>query len=137
MRRENAYRRGFWHALGQALIVALGWIGFVWLWWLVAQRPWEVRGLVWLIGASLVVLPLVTLYWVWHNRSIYRRKGPRRAVAAVDESYTRDWNGRAVQADWPMLRHARSITVQVGDEHKHYALGAAAPTRAPRPRSSA
>jgi hypothetical protein len=136
VRPGHAQRRGFWHALGQALVVALGWVGFVWLWWLVAQRPWEVRGLVWLIAGSLVVLPLVTLYWVWHNRSIYRRKGPRRAGAAVDESYLRDWNGRAVQADWPMLRHARSITVQLHDEQKHYALGAAAPTRAPRARSN-
>lgn len=128
-------QRGIWNTLGQALVVALGWIGFVGLWWLVAQRPWEVRGLVWLIGGSLVVLPLITLYWVWHNRSIYRRKGPRRAVAMVDESYARDWNGRAVQADWPMLRHARSITVQVGDEAKHYQLGAAS-VRAPRTRSA-
>lgn len=118
-------QRSFWHALGQALVVAFGWIGFVWLWWLVAQRPWEVRGLVWLIAVSLVVLPLITLYWVGHNRSIYRRKGPRRALAAVDESYTRDWNGLAVQAEWVVLRHARSITVQVGDEVKHYQLGAA------------
>lgn len=127
-------RRGLGHALGQALIVAFGWIGFVWLWWLVAERPWETRGLVWLIGGSLIVMPVLTLYWVWHNRSIYRRKGPRRAVAAVDESYLRDWNGREVQADWPMLRHARSITVQVGDEAKRYQLGAA-PARASRERT--
>jgi hypothetical protein len=83
------------------------------------------------------VMPALTLYWVWHNRSIYRRKGPRRGVPAVDESYLRDWNGRTVEADWPMLRHARSITVQLHDERKHYALGAAALTRGARSRSSA
>jgi hypothetical protein len=120
-----------WRRLGQALVVALGWIGFVWMWILVAQRPWEVRNLVWLIGASLVLLPLVTFYWVWHNRAIYRRKGPRRGVASVDESYVRDWNGRHVQADWPVLRHARSVTVQLQGEAKQYALGAA-PARAAR-----
>lgn len=133
---KPARGRGFWHRLGQALVVALGWIGFFWMWLLVAERPWEVRGLVWLIGGSLVVVPLITLYWVWHNRSIYRRKGPRRATAVVNESYLRDWNGREVQADWPMLRHARSITVHVGDEGKRYQLGAA-PGRASRERGSA
>lgn len=123
---------GLWRRLGQALVVALGWLGFVWMWIDVAQRPWEVRGLIWLIGGSIVLLPLVTLYWVWHNRSIYRRKGPRRGAAAVDESYLRDWNGRTVQADWPVLRHARSITVQLQGEVKHYALGAAPPRAARR-----
>jgi hypothetical protein len=123
--------RSLWRRLGQALVVVLGWAGFAWMWWLVVQRPWDTFGLVWLIGGSLVLLPVVTLYWVWHNRAIYRRKGPRRAARAVEERYATDWNGRRVQADWPVLRHARSITVQVSDEVKVYALGAA-PPRAPR-----
>lgn len=122
---KSTFYTGFWHGLGQALVVALGWLSFGWMWLLVAQRPWEVRGLVWLIGGSLVVLPLVTLYWVWHNRSVYRRKGPRSAPVVVNEHYPRDWSGLEVHADWPQLRRARSVTVHVGDGGKRYQLDAA------------
>lgn len=122
------HRSGLWHGLGQALVIGFGWVSFGWMWLLVVQRPWEVHGLVWLIGASLIVLPVVTLYWVWHNRSIHRRKGPRRAVAVVNEHYLHDWSGRAVQADWPMLRLARSITVHIGDDSKSYQIDAAPAT---------
>lgn len=121
---------GFWHGVGQALVVALGWLGFGWMWLLVLERPWEVRGLVWLIGGSLVMLPLVTLCWVSHNRSIHRRKGPRRATAAVSEHYWRDWSGLKVQANWPTLRRARNITIHVGIDGKRYGLDAA-PAPAP------
>ena len=101
-------------------MVVLGWVGFVWLWWLVAERPWESQRLVWLIVGSLIVSPLLTALWVLHNRAIYRRKGERRAVAPADAGYGHDWHGRKVHADWPALQDARSVVVRVDGEHKHY-----------------
>ena len=102
------------------LVVVLGWVGFVWLWWLVAARPWESQRLVWLILGSLILAPLITGLWVLHNRALYKRKGERKAVAVADASYTHDWHGRSVQADWPSLRGARRIVVSVDGEHKRY-----------------
>jgi hypothetical protein len=106
--------------LAHLLVVVLGWVGFVWMWGLVAARPWESQRLLWLIVGSLLTLPLLTALWVMHNRSIHRRKGERQAVAAVDMDYVHDWHGRSVQADWVMLRRSRVVLVEVDGEHKRY-----------------
>lgn len=104
----------------QVLIVASGWIGFVWLWVLVGRQPWDSSRLVWLIVGSLVVLPLVTLAWVIHNRAIFRRKGERLGVPVADYSYRNDWHGRRVDADWAGLRGSRFVTIGVEGEAKVY-----------------
>ena len=109
--------------LSHLLVVVLGWVGFVWLWWLVAARPWESTYLVWLILGSLILMPLLTGVWVLHNRSIYQRKGERLAVATADASYAQDWHGRAVQADWQALQHSRHVVVSVDGAHKRYRAG--------------
>lgn len=106
--------------LAHLLLVAVGWVGFVWMWSLVAARPWESQRLVWLIAGSLLVAPLFTAAWVLHNRSIHRRKGERRAVAAADTRYTHDWHGRSVHADWAALRRSRVVLVEVVDGRKRY-----------------
>lgn len=106
--------------LAHLLVVVFGWVGFVWMWSLVAARPWESERLLWLIVGSLLVLPLLTAAWVMHNRSIHRRKGERQSVAAADMSYARDWHGRAVQADWAALRRSSIVFVEVESEHKRY-----------------
>ncbi len=104
----------------QVLIVASGWIGFVWLWVLVGRQPWDSSRLLWLIGGSFVVLPLVTLAWVVHNRAIFRRKGERLGVPVADFSYRSDWHGRRVDADWATLRASRFVTIGVEEEVKVY-----------------
>lgn len=104
----------------QVLIVALGWIGFVWLWVLVGRQPWDSSRLMWLIVGSVVVLPIVTLAWVIHNRAIFRRKGDRLGVPVADFSYRNDWHGRRVDADWATLRASRFITIDVEGDVKAY-----------------
>ena len=119
----------------QFLVVVLGWVGFVWLWLLVAARPWESQRLVWLIVGSFIVLPLLTLAWVLHNRSIFKRKGERLAVAVAEERYTHDWHGREVQADWPRLKRSRLVHIGAEGGRKIYrAEAAAAHAAAPAPR---
>lgn len=100
--------------------VVLGWVGFVWMWGLVAARPWDSQRLLWLIVGSLLIVPLLTVAWVLHNRSLHRRKGERQSVAAADMSYTHDWHGRSVQADWAALRRSRIVLVAVEGERKRY-----------------
>ena len=104
----------------QVLVAILGWVGFVWLWVLVDVRPWESEGLVWLIAGSFIVFPLVTGAWVIHNRSIFERKGERRAVAVAETTYTHDWHGRSVTADWPSLKRSRLVHVSVDGARKIY-----------------
>lgn len=102
------------------LVVVIGWVGFVWLWLLVAARPWDSQGLIWLIVGSLVLVPLLTGAWVLHNRSLYRRKGERQGVATADMRYAHDWHGRSVRADWAALRRSRAVLIEVEGTHKRY-----------------
>lgn len=115
------------------LLAAVGWAGFVWLWLLVAQRPWESQRLVWLVLGSFLLAPLVTALWVWHNRAIHRRKGERRAVPAPRNGmYRRDWAGRKVRADWAALAVSPVVTIQIdADGCKQYlGVGSSRPLRA-------
>lgn len=104
------------------VLIGIGWIGFFWLWTVVAQQPWESQRLVWLIVGSFVLTPLLTAAWVLHNRAIYRRKGERRAVTAPRHgSYRRDWRGRRISADWAALAVSPVVTIQIdADGHKRY-----------------
>lgn len=106
------------------LLVATGWIGFAWLWFLVAQRPWEVERLVWLVLGSFIFAPALTALWVWHNRAIYRRKGERRAVPErQNDGYRRDWTGRPVRADWAALAMSPVVTIQIDEDGCKQYLG--------------
>lgn len=131
--RERRRANGTLRKLAHLLLVVLGWVGFVWMWTLVASRPWDSRGLVWLIVGALIVMPLLTGAWVWHNRALARRKGERRSVAAVDMSYAQDWHGRRVHADWAALRASRLVLIQVEGEDKRYHGLRADPARSADP----
>lgn len=98
------------------LLLVAGWAGFVWMWLLVATRPWESDRLLWLILGALVLVPLATGLWVVHNRSLYRRKGERRAVPVVDKPYRRDWRGRPVLADWAAMAVSPVVTIVVDED---------------------
>ena len=68
----------------------------------------------------LVVLPIITLYWVMHNRGIHARKGPRRQVQVVESAYAQDWAGRPVHARFDQLRQARLITIHSTADEKYF-----------------
>lgn len=107
--------------LAHGLVLILGWLIFFGFWWYVLATQDIYRPeLLLLLAGSVLAFPLVTLYWVLHNRRIYRAKGPRRQLRSVAEDYFRDWEGRTVRADWARLQSARSITIRVESEDKVY-----------------
>lgn len=112
-----------WGVLLHVLLIVLGWVLFVVAWRSVAQRPWDSRDLTTLIVAAALLLPLVTLLWIRHNRAIYRRLGPRRATRVVDETYTHDFNRRTVRADWAALRDLSDVVIDIDGEHKIFRSG--------------
>lgn len=98
---------------------------------------WAVFGLAWLFvltrpGAALLsprllvipgtvlVVMLITTFWVRHNRRIYTRKGPRTGLPAADDNPTHDRLGRAVRIDVPTARRAREVVVDVDAGSKSY-----------------
>jgi len=136
-RRDGLVSR--WHALMHALMIVAGWAIFVGAWWLVLGQPHDTGTLRNLLVGALVVAPTLTVAWVLHNVGIHRRKGPRRAVAAVPMRYEVDFNGRRIEADWPVLQRARTVVIERGDGVKRFVgkpEAPAAPRRAP-PRRAA
>lgn len=109
------------HVAWHVVLVVLGWCIFGGFWWLTLMRQsHRLADITWLVAAALVFIPLVTLYWVVHNRGIYARKGPRRQRQVVEARYGQDWMGRAVRAEFDQLRHARFITVLSSNEEKRF-----------------
>jgi hypothetical protein len=103
------------------LALIAGWLLFFGFWWhVLTTQSISHREIVLLIAGSLILFPLLTLYWVLHNRAIFKVKGPRRQVRVVEEQYSRDWEGRNMVGEWSALRAARSIVVLVDSENKVY-----------------
>lgn len=97
-----------------AFVGVLAWGLFLVGWALVARWRVFVDPLV-LLALLLVAAGTiaVTRLWVWHNKQIYRRKGPRRAVAAVEFRYDHDRLGRMVSCDRQVLATAREVEIDV------------------------
>lgn len=121
-RHRVSVLRGLLHALG----VIVGWLLFALFWWLVLARPWESRDLWLLIVGSLVLLPIITAIWVVHNVALFRRRGPRRSVPAVDPVFDRDSLNRPLVADWALLRATQEVTIAFDGAAKRYSITAAA-----------
>lgn len=120
--------RGWPQRLMHLAALAVGWGLFFWGWHDVLGQHWNTTALVWLIAASLVLLPVVTVGWVLHNVKIHRRKGPRTGVRKVDETYRHDWNGREIAADFAALARASVVVVDVEGKRKVYRAGSVLPT---------
>lgn len=112
--------RGAGRRLVHVVIVAAGWLLFGWAWLRVGRDLHDYGVLAWMIIATLVISPAVTLYWVLHNLALFKLKGPRRRLPEAKADYLQDWVGRPVVADWDMLRTARITVIGVVDGQKLY-----------------
>ncbi len=100
----------------------LAWAVFGLAWLFVLTRPGAAllspRLLV--IPGTVLVVMLITTFWVRHNRRIYTRKGPRAGLPAADDNPAYDRLGRAVRIDLPSARLAREVVVDLDDHGKSY-----------------
>lgn len=117
---QRAPLKHWWQKVLHSLAIVGGWALFCYWWYVVVYGTWTTDELKLLIFGSLIVAPALTLYWVLHNIALFRIKGQRRTVREVPHVYHRDWNGAAVLADWPALRRARYVTVDLVDAGKTY-----------------
>lgn len=95
-------------------LVGVGaWVVFGLAWWRVVALDAMVSSgtLLALLGAALLIVS-VDLWWVTHNRNIYRRKGPRRARPVVSAPYVQDTIGRPIRID-PTARRAAEVSIAV------------------------
>ena len=69
MRREPL--RGAGQRLVHVVVVATGWFLFGWAWLLVGRDLPDYSVLAWMIIATLVISPAITLYWVLHNLALF------------------------------------------------------------------
>ena len=120
-----------WQEIAHVFVLLAGWLLFIWLWWDVMQGRWDTGRFWWIVIGSMLVFPVVTLVWIYHNVSIYRRLGPRKALRAVAESYAADFNRRQIDADWGALRNARFVTISNDESRKVFRAGPALPETTP------
>ena len=115
---------GGWRRAVHGLAIVAGWVLFFWGWHrvLVGQPDFDaLRKLV--LGAAIVV-PVVTVSWILHNRGIHRRKGARRSVPTATLQYRVDFNGREVAADFGALADVQRVHIVVDSATKRYRAGA-------------
>ncbi len=108
--------------IGHGVLLGVAWALLGVLWFLVIrQAPW--RRMV-VVAAVVIVATIVnvalTQWWVWHNRRIYRRKGPRRAVPEAPFEYGVDAVARPVLADWDDVRSADIVLVATDENTKRF-----------------
>jgi hypothetical protein len=111
--------RGFCHAA----VAILGWILFF-SWWirvLASAGPSDIAIALLFIALTLAVTVAVTLIWVRYNIGIYRRKGPRRNVTAVDENRDADVLGRRIEGPGTeALKRAPVVSVSLENGAKRF-----------------
>ena len=106
------------------LITLVGWLVFLYWWWLVFQRVsrQEVRFTALFIAISLAIIVLATLIWAWHNLRISRRRGPRKHNRETQPDFSHDGVGRNVL--YPLggvdLKTAPVVRVRFVESGKRY-----------------
>ena len=104
----------------RVLVGLVSWVVLGLAWWGVLRRDartWLPELLV--PSAALVIVTVLTLLWVRHNRGIYQRKGPRKGVPEVDAPWTADSLGRRLELP-PSALDARVVRVVVDGDVKRY-----------------
>ena len=97
------------------------WLVFALAWWRVVHLDAQVRASVLAEVLACALLVLATdVWWVRHNRRIYRRKGPRRGVPARDRDYTVDVLGRPARLLPPTVRSREVVLSLTPDGTKVY-----------------
>ncbi len=105
------------------LAIAAGWMLFFWGWHRVLARGADFSELRLLMLGAAIVVPVITVSWILHNRGIHRRKGPRRSVRLMSLEYHTDFNGRAIEGDFAALALARRVDIVVDGACKRYLQG--------------
>ncbi len=116
---------GGWRRLAHGLAIIAGWVLFFWGWHRVLAATPDFAELRLLMLGAAIVVPVVTVSWILHNRGIHRRKGPRRQVAGARLEYRVDFNGREIVADFRALAPARQVHIVVEGTRKLYREDAA------------
>ena len=100
------------------LMALAGWILFVYWWWIVFQRvsETEIRFTLVFIALALAFVVLITVFWVLHNRAIWKRKGPRRKPIESPGFVKRDSLGRRVRFAESRQKMLESSLVRVDVE---------------------
>lgn len=121
-------RRARPHPGRLVLVGVLSWLLFGLAWWRVIRLRATVGWVtvVAVLACALVVLA-VDLWWVRHNRRIYRTKGPRRGRPVVDQRYTTDRLGRPLSLPRDALAAPQVRVFLAADGTKVYRPESAAP----------
>lgn len=104
--------------LVQVIVAVAGWVIFGWLWWRALEygpTPTHLRGTVIVLLIDLVIV-VVTVMWIVWNKDIYRRKGPRTTVPAVEFAYAVDALGTPVDIRVPLGQGERFIVIDKSAE---------------------
>lgn len=111
------------------LLVAAMWGVFIWSWARVVRGATasDVVDTMILVASILLVVVVLTMLWVGHNVSIYRKKGPRRSLATVEFTCDRDFLGREIEAEWALIAASQVVEVEIVEGRK--ILAADAPAR--------
>jgi hypothetical protein len=106
----------------QSALVALGWALFIASWIKVGRGvtgDTVVSTLLLVVGVTVLSLS-VTILWIAHNLSIFRRKGPRTNARDIDFEFDKDFLGRDLDADWDVVGRSSKILVGVREDFKSF-----------------
>jgi len=101
----------------------LSWVLLALAWWRVVDLHATVHPKV-LLGLCVLLVAVVLLdtAWIAHNRRIYRRKGPRRALPAPGAHMGTDRLGRAIVLPAAAVRSQLCVLSLDSDGTKRYHL---------------
>lgn len=106
------------------ILITIGWfVYFVFLSKFITHPSELLQMLLSLMGLFVIIVFSVTCWWIFHNIQIFKRKGPRVKLPEIMANYTKDWDGRIINADWDQLKSAKNIVITVNEKEKQYSIG--------------